>query len=375
MCTNCAPLPSAGALATRRELLRGVAGLGLLALVGCASSDGLAVLEKDPATARLVDSTIAVDMHSHAAGVLNQPAPSYNLAAAMQRGRMTAVALNVVSDLPVLGRVSGRRVYTTRNPAPGELWNFTQRRLQWVDRMVADEKLRRVLKPGDLEAAHRDRAQCIVQAIEGCQFMEGNLERIELAYRLGVRQLVLVHFMRSDLGDIQTEPPTQEAMTQLGREVVAACNRLGIVVDVAHGTMAFTEEAIKASRTPVVLTHTSLAVGELQPYSRLISAEHGKLIANAGGVVGIWGYPAVYKSLNAFVDGIAHAVDVLGVDHVGIGTDISGFGPVASIWNDYGDFPVVVQIMRRHGFSDDEVRKVAGGNYLRVLNQTLRPAG
>jgi membrane dipeptidase len=351
---------------TRREAL---AALGALALGACASH-GADVLESDAETARLLDSVIGVDIHSHAAGANGRRTPTYDLAARMRDGRMTAVCLQHAGDLPVLQLDPQNRVLITRAPQPGELWRLAQSRLAWFDAIVKDQGLRRALAQGDLEAAHRDRAPAIVQAIEGCQFMEGRLERIGEVHRRGVRHLQLVHYLRSDLGDNQTEAPTQGGLTPLGRDVIAECNRLGVVVDVAHGTMALVEAAARASRTPLVLSHTNLTPRILDPYTRLISGEHGKLVASTGGVVGIWASPA-FLTLSRYVDGVAHAAETLGVDHVGLGTDNSGFGSSDAMWTDYADFPVVVQLLRRAGFSAPDVGKLAGGNYVRVFNQSV----
>ena len=362
--------PRGRAGVTRREAL---AALGALALGACASH-GAEVLESDAETARLLDGVIGVDIHSHAAGANGRRAPTYDLAARMREGRITAVCLQHAGDLPVLLRDTQNRIVVTRAPQPDELWRVTQSRLAWLDAMVKDQGLRRALSPGDLEAAHRDRAPAIVQAIEGCQFMEGKLERLGEVHRRGVRHLQLVHYLRSDLGDNQTETPTQGGLTPLGRDVVAECNQLGVVIDVAHGTMAFVEGAARASRTPLVLSHTNLTPRILDPFTRLIPTEHGRLVADTGGVVGIWASPS-FLTLSRYVDGVAHAAEALGVDHVALGTDNSGFGKSEAIWADYGDFPVVVQLLRRAGFSAADVAKLAGGNYVRVFNQSVSAAG
>jgi len=353
---------------TRREAL---AALGGLALAGCATRTGGDARETDAETARLLDGVIGIDMHSHAAGATGRRAPTYDLAEHMRTGRMTAVCLQHSSDGPVTQRDPQNRVRVVREPQPGELWRFTQSRLLWFDNLVHTQGLRRALRRGDIESAHRDRAPAIVQAIEGCQFMEGRLEHLGDVYRRGVRHLQLVHFMPSDLGDNQTESPTQGGLTPLGRDVIAECNRLGIVVDVAHGTLVMVEAAARASRTPLILSHTNLASRRLEPFTRLISVEHGKLVASTGGVVGIWASPT-FTSLSRYVEGVARAAETLGVDHVGFGTDNSGFGKSQAVWTDYADFPTVVQLLRRTGFSAADVGKVVGGNYLRVLNESLR---
>jgi len=326
---------------TRRELL---AGLGLLAIGGCAGRASESALESEAETARLLDEVTGVDMHSHAAGATGRRTPAYDLAARIRSGRDDR------GMSPALERRAGHaarradRVRVMREAAAGELWRFTETRLAWFDSLVQSQGLRRALAPGDLEAAHRDRAPAIVQAIEGCQFMEGRLERIGEVHRRGVRHLQLVHFMRSDLGDNQTESPTQGGLTPLGRDVIAECNRLGIVVDVAHGTLAMVEGAARISRTPLILSHTNLASRRLDPFTRLISGEHGKLVASTGGVVGIWASPT-FASLAGYVDGVVRAATP--------------------------DFPQIVRLLHRKGLSDADVGKLVGGNYVRVFNQSV----
>jgi membrane dipeptidase len=367
---------------TRRDALRGLGGLGLFALTGgagtllsaCASGQSSAEVLADPESAALVDSTIAVDMHSHAAGASGRPKPTYDLAERIRTGRMTAVCLEHSADGPVIKREPDNRIRTVRQAEPGELWRHTQRRLAWFDDLVRDQGLRRVLRPGDLEAAHRDRAPAIVQAIEGCQFMEGKLERIAEVYRRGVRHLQLVHFFRSDLGDNQTEPADQGGLTPLGRDTIVECNRVGVVIDVAHATMKFVESAAKVSKTPLILSHTSVAQGQPIQFSRRISPEHAKLVASTGGVVGVWASPTLQRSLTDYVDAVARAVDAAGAEHVGFGTDNSGFGATPAVWDDYRDYPLIVRLMLKRGFSPDEIRKIAGGNYLRVFNLSVRMA-
>lgn len=329
-------------------------------LAGCASTEA-----PGPELMRIVDALIGVDIHSHAAGVHFRSMPEFDLAARMRQGRMTAVCLGHTGDGPVIRRGADNRVVTWRDPGPGELWRHTQARLDFFDHMVRSQGLRRALQRGDLEQAHRDRAPAIVQLIEGCHFLEGRLERIAEVHRRGVRQLQLLHFLRSDLGDNQTESAEQGGLTALGREVVAECNRLGMVVDTAHGTMQFVEQAAKASRTPLLLSHTHLT-RQPGPLSRLVSREHARLIAQTGGVVGIWGIATASASLSDFADRVARAVDAVGVDHVGLGSDVGG--AAHNIWSDYASFPEIVRLLRQKGFGAADIGKIAGGNYVRVFN-------
>jgi membrane dipeptidase len=304
-------------------------------------------------------------MHSHAGGVHFRSSPDVDVAARMRQGHMTAVCLGHTGDGPVIRRAADGRVVTSREPAQGELWRHTQARLDFFDGVVRSQGLRRALQRGDLEQAHRDRAPAIVQMIEGSQFLEGRLERIAEVHRRGVRQLQLVHFLRSDLGDIQTDPPEQRGLTAPGREVIAECNRLGMVVDTAHGTMQLVEQAATASRKPLILSHTHLTP-KPGPLSRLVSREHAKLIAQTGGVVGIWGIAPSSEALSLLADRVARAVDAVGVDHVGLGSDVGG--ATHNIWSDYASFPEIIGLLRQKGFSTADIGKIVGGNYVRVFN-------
>jgi len=351
---------------SRRTFL-GTAASTALALAGCATA--IPKADRDSRRSALLASAVSIDMHTHAAGASFAPHPKYDLAGRMTQGRMSAVCLCHSADGPVIHRTEGGRIRQVREPAPTELYTHTQRRLAFMDRLVAEHGLRRALSPDDLWAAKQAGQPVLIGTIEGCHFVEGRLERVQEVYDRGIRQLQLVHYMPSDLGDQQTEAPTVHGLGAPGAEVIRACNRLGIVVDVAHGTFDLVQQAARVSRTPLVLSHTSLARARLSRYSRLISAEHAKLIAEGRGVIGIWPARFQFADVPAWVEGIARMVDVAGIDHVGIGTDMEG--GINEVWADYADLPMLADSLLAHGFGPDDAAKVLGGNYLRVWRNVV----
>jgi len=358
------PSPRVESRLTRRAFLGGAAAV----LAGCGGVRGRRLADLDARVPGVLDGAISVDMHSHAAGAGFARVPKLDLADHMRRGRMSATCLCHSADGPVIRRPpGGGRIRQYRDPEPGELYQFTRQRLAYMDSLLGANGMTRVLSPADLEAAKGAGRPALIGAIEGCHFMEGRLERIEEVYRRGLRQLQIVHYMPSELGDQQTEDPKWGGLSPLGADVIRECNRLGIVVDVAHGTFKLVEQAIGVSAVPFVLSYTSLGSGPLRPYSRLIAAEHARLMAGAGGVIGVW--PAAFTFVDArdWVAGIARLVDVAGVDHVGIGTDMEG--GVDEVWDDYADLPAVVDLFLRRGFSPAETTKLIGGNYVRVFRQ------
>ncbi len=357
-------LPS---LVSRREAL-GQAWTMALLLAGCSDFHGKPIEKLDPRVPALLEATLSVDMHTHAAGAISSAVPKFHLAARMQAGRMSAVCLGHAADGPVIRPAAGGgRTRAFRQPQPGELYRHTQGRLAFMDDLVSKRGMKRVLTPQDLAAAKAAGQPALIGTIEGCHFMEGRLERIQEVHARGIRHLQLVHYLPSDLGDQQTEDAVHGGLTPLGAHVVRECNRLGIVVDVAHGTFELADQAAQVSTTPLVLSHTSLAIGLPNPYSRLISRPHAKLVAETGGVIGVWPSGFAFPDPKAWAAGIARMVDAAGIDHVGIGTDMEGGSN--ELWTDYGDLPAVADLLLLQGFSPAEAGKLLGGNYVRVFRK------
>jgi membrane dipeptidase len=123
------------------------------------------------------------------------------------------------------------------------------------------------------------------------------------------------------------------------------------------------------TRKPLVLSHTSLTARP-RPFSRLISPEHAHVVAATGGVIGIWPPTSVFADLPAMAAGMARMVDVSGIDHVGIGSDMRGLvGP--SALPDYDRLPALADALLSAGFHPEEVGKLLGGNYARVFAASI----
>src|SRR5215472_14318265 len=133
----------------------------------------------------------------------------------------------------------------TRTPEPGELYRHHLERLAWMDEMVAKHGLRRALIAADIERAHGAGQPAIVIDIEGLDFREMKLERLEEAHHRGVRHAQLVHYTPNDIGDFQTGAVTHNGLTPFGAEAIQACHRLGVVCDVAHASEDTVKQASK----------------------------------------------------------------------------------------------------------------------------------
>jgi membrane dipeptidase len=335
------------------------------------STEAARTAETASAALDVLRNAISVDVHSHGGktGITSKAPPSDNLANAMRTGSLAVACLADVPDGPVLGRNAEGALAAVSTPEPGQLYRHHLDRLAWMDELVANHGVRRALCAADLEAAHKAAQPAIVADVEGLDFLEMNLERLEEAHRRGIRHVQLVHYTPNDIGDFQTGAITHHGLTDFGAEVIHACHRLGFVCDVAHATEDMVKQAVKVATKPLLLSHTAVsgspAMGPTPLTGRQIGPDHARAIADTGGSVGIWHF---FPSLDKYVEGLKEMADLVGVDHVSIGTDqFDARGCV----DDYTRWVHLVAAMMRGGFTAEEAGKIAGGNYMRIFRAAV----
>jgi membrane dipeptidase len=177
-------------------------------------------------------------------------------------------------------------------PKTADVRGWVRRELERIKAHVAEQRLKLALTPADVDAALGGQPH-IVLTIEGTYFIE-NAADVQFAYDAGVRHLQLLHFIRGPLGDFQTQPPEHNRLTELGQRVVGECNRLGILIDLAHSASATLRDALAVSKVPVIFSHGSVTSGpaphpEMITWrARQLTIDQARAIAK-GGVVGLWG--------------------------------------------------------------------------------------
>ena len=296
------------------------------------------------------------------------------LAQALAAGNTTLPAWSLVGDLLWFDVKTYKQKSELK---PGEAWGWFQRELGRIKEHLAQEKIRFLRTPGDVDLALRGQPH-VVLSVEGANFVESDPRRVKAAYDLGLRHLQLMHYTRSPLGDIQTEPSERPGLTPVAKQVVQECNRLGVLVDLAHCTEAAALGAVSVSRAPVVWSHGSVTRGPRAAATaavwrrRQLSLETAKAIASKGGVVGLWSLTAdVGRTVEGYADRMIELAEWLGEDHVAFGTDINGLGPF-SLLTGYADLRRVVEHWQKQGVDDARIRKLAIGNYARVLKAAMQ---
>jgi membrane dipeptidase len=243
----------------------------------------------------------------------------------------------------------------------------------------------RILGRADLDRACRPGGYGFLLFMEGASPLRGRLDDLDRFFALGVRGLTITHNHDNEAARGCFAEGPDAGLTAFGRELVPALEAHGMVVDLAHANAATIRDTLAIARGPVIDSHTGLRAfhgsSPAQLRARALGDHEARAIAATGGVVCIdflpdhlkgMGGPGRRVGLDDLVEVIAHAVDVAGVDGVGLGSDWDGFGgdPVERL-EDASRLPALVAALDAAGFPDDAVAKILGGNLRRALAGVL----
>jgi membrane dipeptidase len=351
-------------------------GFGGLALAAAAARLG-------PARAQApVRQPYVADMHSHY-GMFLPRVFGNDMGKHMADNGIVLLAWAIVDDRKWISTGQGA-LRQVSEPRAGELWAYWNQLRSEYEANLQKWKLQLARTPADIDAALAGEPRVLL-AGESANFLEGQPERLQQAHGFGVRQLQLVHYIHSPLGDHQTAEPTHQGLSAVGARVVAECKRLGILVDLAHGTGALVDAALDASTAPMIWSHSWISPqggthADPGYIARSLSQAHARKIAARGGVVGLWclrqgndpRYPVNGKS--AYADEIVRMCDLVGPQHVGFGTDMEGVWP-NRMMNDYGDLRDVVENLLKRGLPEATLQGLFAGNYARAVKAAMAAAG
>jgi membrane dipeptidase len=269
-----------------------------------------------------------------------------------------------------------------------------------------------------IRAAVRDHKRAILIGIEGGHAIEDSLELLRAYYRLGARYMTLTHTNTNNWADSSGDKETHNGLTDFGKQVVLEMNRLGMLVDVSHVSDKTFYDAVAVSKAPVFASHSSARA--LADHKRNMTDDMLRALAKNGGVVMVNFYPVflsneaaqasrardeklkdqlaalraqdpeegeVYEKgrkalmdanplppvpYTAIVDHIDHIVKVAGVEHVGIGSDFDGIGATPTGMEDVSKLPKIRAELKRRGYSQGDIDKIMGENFMRVFAEVER---
>ena len=256
----------------------------------------------------------------------------------------------------------------------------------------------------DVRSAHAIGKTAIIFGFQNCSPIEDDISLVEICHQLGARFMQLSYNNQSLLATGCYED-NDTGITRMGRQVIAEMNRVGLVVDMSHSGERSTLEAIEISDRPIAITHANPA--SWHPALRNKSDKVLKVLGDSGGMLGFSVYPHHLKdksacTLESFCAMVARTADLMGIDHIGIGSDLcqdqpdsvvewmrvgrwtkdidygegsasdAGFPPMPPWFGGNLDFGNIADGLRTFGFADTDVEKVMGGNWLRFFEDSFR---
>lgn len=316
------------------------------------------------------------DMHIHHFFGRRNRATEDGLDRVMARAGATLVSWSVVGDMPWLrltrGGIKPKRQLPTGTQPVTWLREEVKRAVQYLH----ERKLKLVTEASQVAAAISGEPH-IVLSVEGATFAEQSAREIATAHALGVRQIQLVHYLDSAMADIQTSKPRHNGLTELGAEVIKACEKSGILVDLAHCSDAAARDALSVAKVPLIWSHSSVVKNRTPNWrmpvtrSRQLRFETARMIADRGGVIGLWALGGdVGTSPASYAKRMAEMANWLGEDHVAFGSDLNALARPAL--RGFQDHRRVLDILKDQKIARDTIRKIAIGNYARVLTAALR---
>ena len=323
--------------------------------------------------ARIHERYVFADMHAHPSRFhrANVPRITAEEIARYRRGTMDIMVSTISTDAIYSGNYvkrDGTQVPRGQHrPRPGEPFAFTLDRLERILKTIEDGDAVLASDPASVLAARRDGHVALLPAMEGADGLDGKIENLRELHRRGLRLVQLVHFRANELGHIQTYPYSPGGLTAFGEEVVQECNRLGIIIDLAHANTETIMHVLRLSAHPPIFSHTG--VRALHEGDRYLTDDEIRAIAAKGGVVGIWPNGSDLPHVNDMVRHIDHVTQLVGVDYVGIGSDLRGMGRYSEGFGEEADFHAIATALLEKGYSDEEVGKIMGGNFFRVWQQ------
>jgi membrane dipeptidase len=302
-----------------------------------------------------------IDMHTHAGRPRRTGDVDRAVLATMRPAGVGAAVVSAIGDIPMIRRNKDTgRLEKFREPNSGECLEAVEGYLHSFEQ----SGMRIAREAEDIRADD----PALVLAIEGCDFLEGDLDRLHAMEARGVRSIQLTHYLVNETGDVQTAAPVHGGLTPFGADVVRRMNRLGIILDVAHCSEDTVRGVAAVATRPFLCTHANLKEPGHRngDHPRFIGPDYARMVVESGGVVGAWIAVLNEEKLPGMIRHLFRMIDALGIDHVGIGSDMPA-GAAATEMPDFSRHPEIVAALRGRGLGEDEVEKVCCGNWLRVL--------
>jgi membrane dipeptidase len=213
-----------------------------------------------------------------------------------------------------------------------------------------------------------------VLCVEGGHTIENDLNNLYALHNEGIRYMTITWNNSTDWAvSAQDSRSATVGLSDFGREVIRKMDSLGIIIDISHTGIKTIEDILEVTTNPIIASHSG--VRALRNHYRNLYDDQIKAIAKSGGVIGVVFYPSFLSTnpssvnINTVIQHIDYIVNLVGIDYVGIGSDFDGIETTPFGLEDASKFPYLTQKLLERGYSAEDVFKILGGNFMRVINQ------
>jgi len=237
-----------------------------------------------------------------------------------------------------------------------------------------------VINPAEIRKIHEEGKRAVLLSIEYPDRLGGRIEMVEEYYKRGICSITITH---DEIDRLEDESSIERRLSDFGRDVIEEMNRVGMLIDITHASDKLQLGAIKASRAPVIASHSCMRA--LYDKPRNISDDMLKAMAEKGGAVMVtfasghlsreYAEKAEKKegsppgvNIEVLIDHIDHAVKTIGADHVGLGSDFVGHVNPVGLETASG-LPLITYHLLKRGYSEKDIKKILGGNLLNILEK------
>jgi membrane dipeptidase len=323
-----------------------------------------------------MSAPVVVDTHTHTTFLPGMAAAVYRSVPRNQPAHISLEQAHAAGVHAVVAKAVGDPLVTRWHFRPP--WTAVRNQLDTIRAEAGEAGARLATTASEVRAARGEGRLAVILGLEGADALGTDISKLDELAAAGVRVIVPVHLGDNEVGTtclpwqrylgpipVRRRPP---GLTEFGAAFIAAMNDLGEVVDGSHADEATLLGMVEHSRAPVICSHAGAR--SVASFERYLSDDAIHAVAASGGVVGLWPYYMRGKGTRTLDDVVAHArhiADLVGPEHVCLGTDMNGVPGLAEGYRDERDVPVLATRLAEGGFTDAEVAGIMGENFLRVL--------
>ncbi|MCI0512525.1 membrane dipeptidase [candidate division KSB1 bacterium] len=228
-------------------------------------------------------------------------------------------------------------------------------------------------EPDDILQINAQQKFAGVLVVEGGHAIENDLEKLRELYRQGMRYLTITWNNSTEWAiSAEDSRSTKQGLSDFGRDVIRTLDSLGVIIDVSHTGIKTIEDILAVTKNPIIASHSG--VRALRNHFRNLYDQQIVAIANSGGVIGVVFYPSFLSSgrptdINTVIAHIDYIVRLVGIDYVALGSDFDGIETTPKGLEDVSRLPRLTMALLKHGYSNQDVKKILGENFMRVFRQ------